>query len=474
MKKIISGVLSAVMLTSVLCACNDGGNQSNSSQLGNNADSSQQTVTTDVATTQPATEPNYEDKNYVAPIPPKNQTYKFEEISLEEAATSSGYSATDSKFKIYYAWTEGEYLIVDVTYSDEKAADYCKYDVIYDLDGNMIANISNVSLNEGYDKSVEIKGIYKDYVILSLKNSADSKNKYALYNFKTEKIKYIDSQYDYAYLNRGAITVSKDFKYGALDLNLNEIIPVEYEQLLIASPDRFIALKGNYYGLIDFDNNVVADFKYKQICSFNGLGCDDGSIKQLDFENNINQYTVAIDKNQKSVLIDKNGSIVNDNLETTADKLNYSGRIVAQYGDKTFITYGNSISDTNGNMIIEGVVDDYCCSGYINGYCLTKDKNGNYELVDTKGTVIYQTTHDTEYNTKITPVDQSGLFMVDYYSKDDSNYMRTEILDLAGNIVYTTQEGGFSSMGNGLFSRHDNEPHSLENEGYALYKVAAE
>lgn len=59
------------MLTSVLCACNDGGNQSNASQSGNNADSSQQTVTTEVATTQPATEPNYEDTNYVAPIPPK-------------------------------------------------------------------------------------------------------------------------------------------------------------------------------------------------------------------------------------------------------------------------------------------------------------------------------------------------------------------------------------------------------------------
>lgn len=34
----------------------------------------------------------------------------------------------------------------------------------------MIANVSNVSLKEGYDKSVEIRGIYKDYVILSLKN----------------------------------------------------------------------------------------------------------------------------------------------------------------------------------------------------------------------------------------------------------------------------------------------------------------
>ena len=114
MKKIISGVLSAVMLTSVLCACNDGGNQSNSSQLGNNADSSQQTVTTEVATTQPATEPNYKDTNYVAPIPPKNQTYKFEEISLDEAAIPNGFSIDDSKFQIYNATVQGDYLVLKI------------------------------------------------------------------------------------------------------------------------------------------------------------------------------------------------------------------------------------------------------------------------------------------------------------------------------------------------------------------------
>ena len=149
MKKIISGVLSAVMLTSVLCACNDGGNQSNSSQSGNNADSSQQTVTTEVATTQPATEPNYKDTNYVAPIPPKNQTYKFEEISLDEAATSSGYSIDDSKFRIYNISVQGGRLEVCVTYSDEGSSDYCKYYAIYDLEGNMIATFLMFHLMKG-------------------------------------------------------------------------------------------------------------------------------------------------------------------------------------------------------------------------------------------------------------------------------------------------------------------------------------
>ena len=48
---------------------------------------------------------------------------------------------------------------------------------------------------------------------------------------------------------------------------------------------------------------------------------------------------------------------------------------------------------------------------------------------------------------KISPVDQSGLFSVAYYSKNDSDDVKTEILDLAGNIVYTTQEGGILVYG---------------------------
>ena len=465
MKKIISGVLSAVMLTSVLCACNDGGNQSNASQSGNNANSSQQTMTTEVATTQPATEPNYEGTNYVAPIPPKNQTYKFEEISLEEAATSSGYSIDDSKFRIYNISVQGGRLEVCVTYSDEGSSDYCKYYAIYDLEGNMIANISNVSLDEGYNKSVEVRGVYKDYVIVSF-NVTDSEDKYALYNMKTKKLKYIDSQYDYAYLNCGAITVCKGFKHGALDLNLNEIIPVEYEQLLIASPDRFKALTENYYGLLDFNNNVVADFKYKEISDFSGIGLD--SIEQLDFENNINPYTVAIDKNKKAVLIDKNGNIVNDNLETTEEKLS-SGRTVAQYGDKTFITYENSISDTNGNLITDTAkVVDYDKAGFINGYCITRNDNGECELIDSKGKIVFSKPIETEYEIRCTPVDQKGLFKIDYYSNSDSNYVKTEILDLSGNVV-TTQYNSFISIGHGIFIQSVSEKHD-----YKVYKVTAE
>ena len=251
MKKIISGVLIAVMMTSVLCACNDGGNQSNSSQSGNNADSSQQTVTTEVATTQPTTEPNYEDTNYVAPIPQKNQTYKFEEILLDDAAMPSGFSMSDGKIEIYNATVQGNYLVLKLHFTT--SSEYYYYNVIYDLNGNMIANTSEISVDEGYSKGALINGIYDDYTVINFNSKS------ALYNLKTKEIKYIDSQYDYPQLDNGVIIVRKDGeeeyspKYGALDLDFNEIIPVEYDGLSLASPELFMVTKRIKGNAIDYD-----------------------------------------------------------------------------------------------------------------------------------------------------------------------------------------------------------------------------
>lgn len=465
MKKIISGVLSAVMLTSVLCACNDGGNQSNASQSGDNANSSQQAVTTEAATTQPATEPNYEDTNYVAPIPPKNQTYKFEEISLEEAATSSGYSMSDSAFRITDPIVYGEYLVVRVTYSNINSTDFCAYNVIFDLDGNMVANISNVSLNEGYGKSGQIQGIYGDYTVLRF--PIHSEDKYALYNLKTKELKYIDSEYGSPKMDNGVIVFGKKeetgYKYGALDLDLNEIVPAEYDELSLASPTLFRAKKDEKYGLIDFNNKVVVDFNYKEIVRFNGVE-DDSFSAFVDFEKNINKYTLALDENDKIVLIDSQGEISDSNFEISEDKLGV-GRVVSQYDNKTYIKNNETVTDIDGNSITDNVLKGNLNGGFVNGYCVAGDEDGVYNLVDSNGNVIYTKSSD-EYIKYFSSVDQSGLFMVDYYSKAYS-YVRTEILDLAGNIVYTTQEKGLSSMGNGLFEKY-------EYKQYRVYKVTAE
>lgn len=79
----------------------------------------------------------------------QNQTYKFEEISLDEAAIPNGFSIDDSKFQIYNATVQGDYLVLKIKYN---SSDSFFYNVIYDFDGNMVANISNIAIEEGYKK----------------------------------------------------------------------------------------------------------------------------------------------------------------------------------------------------------------------------------------------------------------------------------------------------------------------------------
>lgn len=463
MKKIISGVLIAAMLTSVLCACNGGGNQSNASQSGNNADLSQQTVTTEVATTQPATEPNYEDTNYIAPIPRKNQTYKFEEISLDEAATSSGYSMSDSAFRINDADMYGEYLVVQVFYSNINSTDFCAYNVIFDLDGNMVANISNISLEEGYGKSGQIQGIYGDYTFLRL--PIHGEDKYALYNLKTKELKYIDSKYGSPKIDNGVIVFGKreetGYKYGALDLDLNEIVPAEYDELSLASPTLFRAKKDEKYGLIDFNNKVVVDFNYKDIVKFNGVE-DDSFSAFVDFDKNINKYTLALDENDKIVLIDRQGKISDSNFEILEHNL--GGRVVSQYDNKIYIKNNKIVTDIDGNSITDNVFKGNLNCGFVNGYCVTEDDDGVYNLVDINGGTIYTKSSDEYEIEHFSSVDQNGLFEVVYSL---GNSVKTEILDLSGNTVYSIQEKGFYPIGNGLFEKY-------ENKQYRVYRVTAE
>lgn len=483
MKKIISGVLSAVMLTSVLCACNDGGNQSNASQSGNNANSSQQTMTTEVATTQPATEPNYEGTNYVAPIPPKNQTYKFEEISLDDAVMPSGFSMSDGKIEIYNATVQGNYLVLKLHFTT--SSEYYYYNVIYDLNGNMIANTSEISVDEGYSKGALINGIYDDYTIINFNSKS------ALYNLKTKELKYIDSQYDYPRLDNGVIIVRKDgeeeysYKYGALDLDFNEIIPVEYDGLSLASPELFMVStdkkhgivdidKDEKFGLVDFNNKIVADIKYKKILPFTGLeegnSGNDGNFDALiSFEKNINKYTIAVDENDKVVLIDENGktSDVNADIDMTDNALDY-GRALSLYQDKTYIKNENGIIyDLDGNVITENAFSYSFNSGFHNGYCFVSNSNGGgCNLIDANGNVVYTKAKEENGGFKLYPVDQKGLFTIAYYLNND--VVKSEIVDLNGTVIYSSDNDyEIEALGNGIFRQHNKK-------GYALYKVTAE
>lgn len=472
MKKLLSLALSLAILSLSLCAC--GAQSEQSDKTKNNDNLPQQEVTTEEATTQPATEPDYENTNFIAQPPQGKPNYRIEEISLDEAAESSGYSISDSKFRISNIYTENNYIVLNIIYSDYNSPDCAVYNVIYDLDGNMIANISNIALDEGCRKSGQIRGVYGEYAVLCLdSSSAPLEDIYALYNLKTKEVKYI--QYDVASLKNGIIIVGNEnteeeysYKYGALDLDLNEIIPIEYDELKLASPELFIAKNDEKYGIIDFNNQIIADFKYKAIQSFTGIDDSESTnpISKMDFEKNINKYTVAIDENDKSVLIDKKGNVSSIDFEISESNFEY-GRTISQYQDKIFILHsgGKTISDLEGNVLTDSASGFASGYGFINGFCTTKDSDGNCGIIDTDGNTIYSESANEEYQrADIFSVDQNGFFLISYYL--NSGLRKNKILDLSGNEVYVSkeEENIISSIGNGIFTK-------LIDNGYSAFRV---
>ncbi|MGN1130526.1 MAG: hypothetical protein ACI4RM_05025 [Ruminococcus sp.] len=464
MKKLISILLSAIMLISFTACQNNSENNMNSTK---NYLTQTQTENTPEEKIQSVNEFNYENTNYIARSPQGKPKYKVEEISFNEAAESSGYSISDRKFRIADIHMENNYIVPYILYSNVNSTDFCAYSVIYDLDGNMIANISNIAINEGYDKSVLICGVFSDYAVLCMHSKLEPlKNIYALYNLKTKEIKYI--QYAEVSLKNGIIIVGNSnpekeysYLYGALDLDLNEIIPTEYDELKLASTELFIAKKGKKYGIIDFNNSVIADFKYKEIQSFTGIddSKDLNPISLMDFEKNINKYTVAIDENGKSVMIDKKGNKKNVDFDISTD-MEY-GRTVSQYEDKILIKHseGKIISDLEGNVLLKNE-EIYSRDGFINGFCNTMDSKGNCKLIDTKGNVVYSESANTPYGgVEISSVDQNGLFLVSNYN----NAYSYKIMDLSKNKVYVSEEK-ISSIGNGMFKK-------ITSNGLSLLKV---
>lgn len=470
MKKLLSLALSLAILSLSLCACGAQSEQSDKTQ--NNDNLSQQEVTTEEVTTQPATEPDYENTNFIAQPPQGKPNYRIEEISLDEAAESSGYSISDSKFRISNIYTENNYMVLNIIYSDYNSPDFAAYNVIYDLDGNMIANILNIALEEGCRKSGQIRGIYGDFTVLCI-SSATFEDRYALYNLKTKEMKYL--HYDTVSLEHGAIIVGNEnpekennYLYGALDFELNEIIPLEYDSLELASPELFIASKNEKFGLIDFNNNIIADYKYKAIQNFMGIDKNESMnrIQLLDFEKNINKNTIAVTDNDGCFLIDKSGITQKIDLELF-EKLEI-GRIIACYDEVLYIknSGGNSIINLDGDVIAESFKSYYDNDfGFINGYCTTQDKNGNCALINTKGETVYYESANEEYQgTDIFPVDQNGFFLISYYL--NSGLRKNKILDLSGNEVYVSKEEEhiISPIGNGIFTK------SID-DGYSVFRV---
>ena len=124
------------------------------------------------------------------------------------------------------------------------------------------------------------------------------------------------------------------------------------------------------------------------------------------------------------------------------------------------------IYDLDSNLITEKAAGGSShMGGFYNGYCITYDEKGT-NLIDINGKVIYSKTIEQDMGFKVYPVDEKGLFTITYYSDED--VVKSEIVDLNGTVIYTSDsDSEIEEFGNGFFRQHNDR-------GYAVYKVAAE
>lgn len=177
--------------------------------------------------------------------------------------------------------------------------------------------------------------------------------------------------FNYSYsnsFNRGLkkIILNLDKNYGVFDLEKEKwSIPLGYNSLYSLDNNLLVANKDGKYGVIDFENKIIADFNWKSISKLN-----DGNY--VIVQNNQNMYGILNIINLKLTIpciykyIDKNEST--------------SGFIVQnQSGQKSIVTINNE-------QILKNWYDEiYTVSNRRN---LIVKKSGKYGIIDDQENII--------------------------------------------------------------------------------------
>lgn len=376
-----------------------------------------------------------------------------------------------------------DYNIDIVDYGGVKSFNFLDKDVVRTVDstGDKLYNLNgsefldnNKILKHFNNKYTNVYYYQKHSNYLSVGLSNNEENLCCVYNYKEDKIEKFNSipffSDDYIIIQSGL--TSSDIKSSVLDMNYNIIVPVTkgYSFKEIHN-NRIVAgdTKTNKYGIIDFDGNILVDFKYDSISS-----SDDYDMGHLflnskmfhDDSNNKSDYLVGekyID-NTDILTVSEYYLIDKDNNETyyqTDFSLNSSVLPVpcSQYKGKYYFAKSAletrdikevkesessyAVIDNENNTIINNA---FCISGFYNGYCLAKFENGEEietRLYDLNGNVIFSVSGK---NTISLP-DRYGLFLVG--ENDSSKY---SVYDLNLKKVYEFNKGEFVDiLGNGLF-----------------------
>ena len=198
--------------------------------------------------------------------------------------------------------------------------------------------------------------------------------------------------------DQGVIYISNG-QYGVMSLTGEVLIEAQYDNLVEAKANTFIATKGETQGIVDISNNEKVPFNYQSI-TYNETG-DIYVAEDESFNSNI--LDSNFDVRQTGILLEMNTNEGYFELRQDDEYKYYNFRFEERnkteilsnhtlYLDKKDNLYG--YVDKDGNVVVEYIYDDATEQNEY-GFAAVK-KDGKWGAINNKGEVIQEPTYNLD------------------------------------------------------------------------------
>ncbi len=203
-------------------------------------------------------------------------------------------------------------------------------------------------------------------------------------------------------INGENIIVSVDGKYGVKNIENEELISTDYQDLIYAFSNYYIAKKDGKYGVVDTTGKTVLKFKYqniayREVASFfeaEKSGNTETIIIDSNFEEKLTGYLSEVNTEKGYFRIKTSGEYKYYNFKfeekSAQEILTNNTLFLSQKDDK----YG--YTDKNGNVVVDYIYDD-AREQNAYGFVAVK-KDGLWGSLDADGKIVAEPKYSLESN----------------------------------------------------------------------------
>lgn len=195
-------------------------------------------------------------------------------------------------------------------------------------------------------------------------------------------------------INGDNLIIQNGGSYGVITISGESRIPAEYEELVYATDNYYIARQNGLYGIISLDNVVCVDFRYTYLEHLHSTDFYIGDnsdyttdIIDRNFETRLSNVIISeLNTDSNYMIVREDGEYkyytLNFEEESNIDALKTNTLFLSKSGDK----YG--YVNSNGELVVDYIYDDAREQNSY-GYCAVK-QNGVWGVLASDGTVILE------------------------------------------------------------------------------------